>query len=117
MILPITTAEQKKRYLSVIHQVATEEPLSAIKYLDFGTKIVRVLCYSSKILLFLNQQLPFVLKDDAPHYDETIVFWQVKDIQQLAYRLDDQLNPKMNLRMRAKFSGSFSLSHRSFPPV
>ena len=102
MIFTIKSPEEKDRYLSYIRQIAMTEPLCMTKYLDFGTRVVRVLCHSPKLLLFLEQQLPFVLRDEVAHYDETIVFWQATDIQKIARGLGIQFNPEKNLRLRVE---------------
>ena len=97
MIFTIGSLERKNKYLSYIREIATTNTLYATRYLDFGTKVIRVLCYSPKIMLFLEQQLCFVLKDEVPSYDETIVFWQSEDIRQIAEKMDASFNPKNNL--------------------
>ena len=76
--------------------------MCAVKYLDFAVKVVRVLCYTPEIILFLKQHLSFVLRDNADHFDETIVFWKEEDIQGLIYKLDDRFNPKINLHLRVE---------------
>lgn len=106
MILTVESSEQKNRWLSIISEFATANSLYATKYLDFGTKVIRILCYSPKILLFLEQQLSFVLKDEASSYDETIVFWQVDNVRQIAEKLDTRLNVKNNLRLRVEMLAS-----------
>ena len=100
MQINIENSEQCEKYFSSIRQIVEKQQLYATKYLDFGIKIIRVLCYTPEIALFLDQQLPFVLKDDVDHFDATIVFWKINDIKNLAHQLDDRFNPKINLRFR-----------------
>lgn len=100
MQVNIENAEQRKKYFSALERAVQNKQLYAAKYLDFGVKVVRVLCYTPEIIIFLKQHLSFVLRDNADHFDETIVFWKEENIQGLIYKLDDRFNPKINLRLR-----------------
>jgi len=100
MLIQIENDEQKKKYLSVIKAHIEQKEDCEIKYLNFGVKIIRVINYAPEINLFLKQHLEFVLRDEASHFDETIVFWKEADIVRLAAKLDDKFNPKTNLRLR-----------------
>ena len=100
MRIDIKNQEQKRKYLSVIRQEIETEPLHAVKYLDFGVKIIRVLCHTPDVLLFLNQQTSFVLRDNSDHFDETIAVGKIKNIHSIIHKTDDKLNPKINLRLR-----------------
>ena len=100
MQIDIKDTEQRKSYFSKLQQIVHFKQLYATKYLDFGTKIIRVLCYSPEIVLFLKQQFSFVLKNKIDHFDKTIIFWKAEDIKNVACQLDTCFDPKINLRMR-----------------
>ena len=100
MQINIETFQQRQAYFSKIQTNVEREQLYTIKYLDFGIKVIRVLCYTREIVLFLEQQLPFVLKNEANHFDGTIVFWKVVDIKNFVCQMDQRFNPKVNLRLR-----------------
>jgi len=58
-----------------------------IKYLDFGTLIVRLICRSPQAASSIEKQLAYVLCDDAPRHDFTLVVWQENSIAALAPEL------------------------------
>ncbi len=58
-----------------------------VKYLDFGVKTVRLISHSDLFSHHVERQLDFILKDDAPSYDCTLIIWQDKNIAQIALTL------------------------------
>ncbi|MDR1946374.1 MAG: hypothetical protein LBQ51_04320, partial [Desulfovibrio sp.] len=73
-----------------------------VKYLDLGTHIVRLVNYSREFTPHVEKQLTYVLKDDAPRYDATLVIWRETDIASLSAGLEDRCNPKRNPRLRVQ---------------
>lgn len=102
MQIILESSAQKNKYLSVIQQTIENGLSYEVKYLDFGPKIVRVMCYTPKIIPFLQQQMSFVLRNEADHFDETIVVGQIKDIKAVTCSMDNKFNPKINLRLRVE---------------
>lgn len=113
MQLAIENSLQKEKYFDAIKKCAQKNQLYTTKYLDFGIKIIRILCYTPEISVFLEQQMPFVLRDKAQHFDATIVFWKIENVQQFAAFLDERLNPKTNLRMRIEIL----LANHKYPNI
>jgi len=49
------------------------------KYLDLGTHVVRLINYSKEFTTHVEKQLTYVLKDNAPSYDTTLVIFKESD--------------------------------------
>lgn len=58
-----------------------------IKYLDLGTKVVRLINYSHTFTPFVEDQLAYILKDDMPRYDATLIIWHEPHLDDLLLRL------------------------------
>ena len=113
MQIQLENSDQKNKYLSVIRQSIEAGSLCAVKYLDFGVKVIRVLCYTPEIIPFLDQELTFVLKDQADRFDETIKVGRISDIKALFYQMDDKFNPSVNFRLRLEMM----FSSRKYPDI
>lgn len=98
-----------------------KQSLFCTKYLYLGVKIVRIQCYTSQIVPFLEQQLSYVLRDDAEQFDETIVVWHEENLKDLIFSLSDKFNPQKNMRLRVEMicNGrqypSIQVNHASLP--
>ncbi len=75
MRIDIQNKAELQEYLQQIKTLAEQSKLVCTKYIDLGTSIIRVLCYTSKIVSFMEKQLTYTLRDDADHYDSTFVVW------------------------------------------
>ncbi len=113
MQIKIENLDQKTKYLSIIQQAIETQPLCAVKYLDFGIKVIRVLCHTAEIVPFLEQQMSYVLRDKADSFDETISVGKINNIQSLICKMDDKLDPKINLRLRVEFL----LASKKYPNI
>lgn len=49
------------------------------KYVQLGSKVVKLLCYSTDFIALIEKQLSYVLKDFAAEFDATIVMWHEKN--------------------------------------
>lgn len=58
-----------------------------VKYLRLGRKTVRLVSYSQDYWWHVHNQLEYVLSDDAPAYDCTLVVWQENNFASLPTRL------------------------------
>lgn len=59
------------------------------KYVQLGSRTVRLLCYSKDFIPLIEKQLSYVLKDKSENYDATIVLWNVQDIPTLILAVID----------------------------
>ncbi|MBQ3060249.1 MAG: hypothetical protein IJD16_08070 [Desulfovibrio sp.] len=58
-----------------------------VKYLRLGRKTVRLVSYAQEYWWHVHNQLEYVLQDDAPGYDCTLIIWQEKDFARLPHYL------------------------------
>lgn len=58
---------------------------ACVKYLQLGTQIVRVLSYAADFIPHMEAQWTYILRDDAPHYDATIVVWRENELAKMAH--------------------------------
>lgn len=79
-------------------------------FLDLGTNVVRVIACSQKFARHIEQQLTFVLRDSADHYDATMVVWQDTQIDSLASELISKPKQQNPLRDRV-----YKLAGRELP--
>lgn len=95
--------EQLHQYFSKLdmHISSYGKPLW-IKYLDLGVKIVRLINYSPEFTSHVEKQLTYVLKETSASYDTTLIIWKETDLDSIPAILDDNFNPKINLRFRVE---------------
>ena len=96
------TPVQRNRMLDALRSYTERlgTPVS-IQYLDLGTKIVRLINYSDAFTPYIEDQLAYVLKDGATHYDATLVVWQEQDMLDLQLALYRAYNPRLYFQKRA----------------
>lgn len=70
------------------------------KFVDLGSKVVRILNYSKDFTPLIQKQLTYALKDSLPSYDATIVLWKEKNVNEFAKTLGKEFDPKQNLKLR-----------------
>jgi hypothetical protein len=76
--------EQLSQYYERLdEQVALSGALQWVKYLDLGTRMVRLINYSVEFTPHVEKQLGYVLRDAAERYDATLVIWQEKNFDTL----------------------------------
>ncbi len=62
--------EQIKLHIHANHTLIWE------RYVQLGSKNVRLLCYSKDFIPLIQKQLSYTLKDSSDEFDATIVLWQ-----------------------------------------
>ncbi|WP_304038542.1 hypothetical protein [Desulfovibrio piger] len=72
-----------------------------IKYLDLGTKVVRLINYSHAFTPFVEDQLAYILKDDMPSYDATLIIWHEKDMAELLLAIYKRYDMRAYIQIRA----------------
>ena len=82
------TADQKRKVYAYLDKRARMAggPVF-VKYLDLGTHVVRLINYSPAFTPHIEWQLAWSLRDNAPHYDSTLVVWQERDIAEVSVAL------------------------------
>ena len=71
-----------------------------VKYIDLKCAVIRLISYSAEFIPLSEKQLTYVLKDDMPYYDATLVVWKEEDMENLAKKICDKFNPRTNMRLR-----------------
>lgn len=100
MKIDIDTKEILRKYFNNLSSYVQQKPLVATKYIDLGVKVIRILCYDKGFLSHMERQLTYVLRDELPNYDETLVVFKEDDAKQIAISFGDEFNPKKNMRLR-----------------
>lgn len=67
------------------------------KYVQLGSKTVRLLCYSRDFIPLIKKQLSYTLKDTSPNFDATIVLWNQKEVEIFLQKFID---PHIKTRIR-----------------
>lgn len=84
--------EQLRRYYAGLDErAALSGALQWVKYLDLGTRMVRLVNYAGEFTPHVEKQLRYVLKDTAERWDATLVIWREKNIETLAAVLNPRL--------------------------
>lgn len=103
MTIKNPTPQRLKEWSETINQyVKANFSLVETKFVDLGTKIVRILNYSKDFTPLMQKQLTYALKDSAPRYDATIVLWQESNVNEFAKTIDKEFNPKHTLKLRVE---------------
>ncbi len=72
------------------------------KYVQLGSKIVKLVCYSQDFIPLIEKQLSYALKDAANSYDATIILWNEKEIELFASSIiDDHTKSRLRLQQLA----------------
>ena len=67
-------------------------PQPVVKYLDCGTRMVRLVCHSAAFMRHVERQMTCALRDHADAYDATLVIWQERDVAEAALALTSALD-------------------------
>lgn len=83
--VPASVRKQAYGVLMQRAQRSGAEPV--VKYLDCGTRMVRLVCHSPAFLRHVERQMTCSLRDHADAYDVTLVIWQDRDVTEAAFAL------------------------------
>lgn len=59
------------------------------KYVQLGSKIVKLVCYSKDFIPLVEKQLSYTLKDASDSYDAVIILWNEKETEIFASKIID----------------------------
>lgn len=113
MQLDVQNKDELKTYFERLTEFVHQKQLCFIKYIDLGVKVIRVLSYDNDFLPHIQRQMTYVLRDNADHYDETLILFKEDDIKQVAIHIDEKFDPKKNMRLRLEIV----LNHSTYPNV
>lgn len=69
------------------------------RYVQLGSKTVKLLCYSKDFIPLIEKQLSYALKKEAANFDATIVLWNEKEIESFLEKFIDE---KTKSRLKAE---------------
>jgi len=101
MSIALTKTEQEALFKE-LRARAEAKGLYAVKYLDLGVSVLRVLCYAQEVLQLLEKQFTYVLRDDSNHYEGTIVVWKDEQIEEFLHQFCKQLPLAKRMRIRVE---------------
>ncbi len=95
------STEQINLYNKKISNYITSNfKLVETKYIDLGVKTVRILNYSKEFTPHIEKQLTYVLKDNAPKYDATLVLWKEENVYDFYKIISPDIDPRFNIKAR-----------------
>ena len=97
----LTDKSQKQKIFTYIrHKIEAHTSIKAVKYLKFSDYCIRVVCYTEEALTPMKQQLGYVLRDEADHYNATIVVFKESDIAHFLTDASDAFDVRKNRLLR-----------------
>ena len=100
MEVSIENKTDLSNYFNRLKSYIETKPRTFTKYIDLGVKVIRIVSYDKDFLPHIQRQLTYVLRDNADHYDGSLIIFQENDINGIAKVLDDNFDPKKNMRLR-----------------
>lgn len=92
----------------VLARRAAEHGPASVRYLNLGTRIVRLICHSRRFMRHVERQMACSLTDEAKRYDATLIIWQDHKVAQAAMQAMSALDAQAyrKLRLAALTTGS-----------
>ncbi|MBR6162659.1 hypothetical protein IKQ26_02040 [bacterium] len=98
------TKEKLSEYnKNLFNYIKENNPLYETLYLDLGTKVIRLLCYSDLFIPHIKKQMTYTLKRNSGRFDATIVLWQENNIKSVFGKIAPEFDLRNNLRFRIEF--------------
>lgn len=88
----VPASVRKQAYGVLMQRAQQAGPEPVIKYLDCGTRMVRLVCHSGAFLRHVERQMTCALRDHAEAYDATLVIWQERDVAEAAFALTSAID-------------------------
>lgn len=79
-----TTTQMRAIYAGLAARAAEKGGPVCVKYLRLGRQTVRVVNYAAGFTPHMEAQWTYILRDDAPAHDATIIVWQEREFPKLA---------------------------------
>lgn len=75
-------------------------PEPIIRFLDCGTRMVRLVCHSAAFLRHVERQMTCSLREEAPSFDATLVIWRERSVADAALAVVRVLDGVLYRRLR-----------------
>ena len=96
-------AQKQKLFAYMAHKIDASSTIKIIKYLKLSDYCIRVICYTEEVLAQMKQQLSYVLRDEAEHYDATIVVFKEPRTTTFLAEASEQFDLKRSMKLRLNF--------------
>jgi len=83
-------------------RAAASGPPEWVKYIALGPLTLRLVNYDPEFTPHVEKQLTYVLRDQAPQYEATLVIWREKGLDGLSGFLEQRVDPQKYLRLRVE---------------
>lgn len=97
----IQNKEQKRRLFDFMaDKIYRASDFKVIKYLSLYNMCIRVIAFTPEVLTSMKQQLSYVLRDEAEHYDATIVVFKEPHTETFLAESSDTFDIRKNRLFR-----------------
>lgn len=83
----VSSAGREQVYATLARRAHLAGPEQVVRYLDCGTRMVRLVCHSAAFLRHVERQMTCALREDAAAFDATLVIWQERSVPDAAFSL------------------------------
>lgn len=83
----VSSAVREQAYATLARRAHLAGPEPMVRYLDCGTRMVRLVCHSVAFLRHVERQMTCALREDAAAFDVTLVIWQERSVADAAFSL------------------------------
>ena len=82
-------------------------PEPIVRFIDCGTRMVRLICHSEAFLRHVERQMTCSLREEAAAFDATLVIWQERSVAETAFALTRVLDaPRYRQERLARLTGT-----------
>lgn len=88
----VPASVRKQAYMVLEQRARRAGPDPVTKFLDCGTRMIRLVCHSPAFLRHVERQMTCAMRENAPAYDATLVIWQEHSVVDAAFALTQVLD-------------------------
>jgi hypothetical protein len=108
-MVEVKSHQKINSYLQKIDfRIKRNHELLWVKYVQLGSRVVRLLCYSKDFIPLIEKQLSYTLRDSSEKFDATIVMWHEKKITEFTSSIID-IDTKSRIRLQQLMSKSVNI--------
>ncbi len=96
----ISPAAREQACAALARRAQMAGPAPVVRFLDCGTRMVRLICHSAAFLRHVERQMTCALREDAPGFDATLVIWQERSVAEAALAVVRVLDGTSYRRLR-----------------
>ena len=88
----VPASVRKQAYGVLMQRAQRAGHTPVIRYLDCGTRMVRLICHTPTFMRHVERQMTCALRDHADAYDATLVIWQERNVAEAAFALTSAID-------------------------